>query len=454
MNINMNINMNNADLLTKDKRYVIHPLHHTAGHAEARIWTRGEGSYLYDADGNKYIDGLSCLWNVSAGHGRPELAAAAEKQMQKLAFCSNYAGGSNRPAIELAEKLAEITYPAINHFYFTCGGGEATDSNIKLARSYWRARGRPQKVKVIGRQWGYHGVTFGAMCATGISGYWTDFGPLMPGFSHIPAPDPYHYPPPADGASIGIAAANELEKEILKQGADNVAMFIAEPVQGAGGVIVPPPDYFPRIREICDKYEVLLVADEVITGFGRTGKMFGLEHYGIEPDLMQYAKSITCGALPLGGIGMRDEIADTIAARKTPWMHAYTYSAHPTSCAVALATLDIIERENLPDMAAAKGETLLTNLHSALDDLPHVGNVRGLGMMCGVEIVADKASKKWFDADFALGAKLTRAMLNRGLYTRVRSELICIAPPITTDIDTLDEIVEIIRAAIIEVTGQ
>ena len=181
------------------------------------------------------------------------------------------------------------------------------------------------------------------MCATGIKAYWPMFEPRIPGFSHIPSPDPYHYPVPEDGSSQGIAAANELEQEILKQGPETVAMFIAEPVQGAGGVIPPQPDYFKRIREICDQYDVLLVSDEVITGFGRTGKMFGLQHYGVEPDLVQFAKSITSGAIPLGGIGMTDEIAETITSSKSPWMHSYTYSGHPVSCAVGLATLDIIE---------------------------------------------------------------------------------------------------------------
>lgn len=449
----MNAPPTNAALLATDHRHLIHPLHHTAGHANGRIWVRGEGSYLYDADGNKFIDGLSCLWNVSAGHGRRELAETAFEQMNALAFSSSYAGGSNRPAIELAERLSTIAYPRINSFYFTCGGGEATDSNIKLARYYWKAKGKPEKIKVIGRQWGYHGVTFGAMCATGISTYWSDFGPLIPGFSHIPAPDPYHYPAPQDGSSQGIAAANELEKEILKQGAETVAMFIAEPVQGAGGVIVPPPDYFTRIREICDQYAVLLVSDEVITGFGRTGKMFAMEHYGVQPDLMQFAKSITSGALPLGGIGLSDEIAETITSRTTPWMHAHTYSGHPTSCAVALATLDIVENKDLPGQAAAKGEAFLHNLHEALDGLAHVGNVRGKGMMAGVEIVADKPTKAWFDADFGLGAKLSKALMARKLYTRVRSEVICLAPPLTTEQSTLDEMVEIVRDAVVEVTG-
>ena len=448
----MNAPLTNAALLEKDHEHMIHPLHHTPGHSNGRVWVKGEGSFLYDADGNRFIDGLSCLWNVSAGHGRMELADAAHKQMSELAFGSSYAGGSNRPAIELAERLSGIAYDSINNFYFTSGGGEATDSNFKLARFYWKAVGKPEKTKVISRIWGYHGVTFAAMCATGIASYWPSFEPRIPGFSHIPSPDPYHYPMPEDGSSQGIAAANELEKEILAQGPETVAMFIAEPVQGAGGVIVPQDDYFQRIREICDKYDVLLVADEVITGFGRTGKMFALEHYGIEPDLMQFAKSITSGSVPLGGIGMSDKIAEVVKSSASPWMHAYTYSGHPTTCAVALATLDIIEREDLPGQAASKGEAMLTSLHDALDDHPHVGNVRGKGMMHGIEIVKDKATKEWYEPAFGLGGKLTAALMKRGLYTRVRSEVICNAPPLITDESTLNDMVQIYREAIDEVT--
>ncbi len=450
----MNAPLTNAALLAKDHQHMIHPLHHTPGHADGRVWARGEGSFLYDSDGNKYIDGLSCLWNVSAGHSRQELAEAAYKQMSELAFSSSYTGGSNRPAIELAERLSTMVYSNIHNFYFTSGGGESTDSNIKLARFYWKAKGRPEKTKVISRDWSYHGTTFAAMCATGIKAYWPMFEPRIPGFSHIPSPDPYHYPVPEDGSSQGIAAANELEQEILRQGPETVAMFIAEPVQGAGGVIPPQPDYFKRIREICDQYDVLLVSDEVITGFGRTGKMFGLQHYGVEPDLVQFAKSITSGAIPLGGIGMTDEIAETITSSKSPWMHSYTYSGHPVSCAVGLATLDIIEKEDLPGQAATKGEAMLQKLHDALDDHPHVGNVRGQGMMHGIEIVKDKQTKEWIDADFGLGAKLTKALLDRGLYTRVRSEIICNAPPLITDESVLDQMVGIYKDAIVEVLGR
>ena len=449
----MNAPLSNSAFIEKDQEHMIHPLHLNAGQANARVWVEAQGSHLTDADGNRFIDGLSCLWNVNLGHGREELADAAYKQMRQMAFCSCYAGASNPAAIELADRLAGMCYPSINNFYFTSGGGEATDSNFKLARFYWKAKGKPEKTKVISRIWGYHGVTFAAMCATGIAPYWPSFEPRIPGFSHIPAPDPYHYPMPEDGSSHGIAMANELEKEILAQGPETVAMFIAEPVQGAGGVIVPPDDYFPRIREICDQYEVLFVADEVITGFGRTGKMFALDHWGVEPDLVQFAKAITSGYVPLGGIGMSDEIAETVRASDKPWMHAYTYSGHPTTCAVGLATLDIVENEDIPGQAASKGEYLLGKLNAALDGHAHVGDVRGKGMMCAVELVEDKKARSWYPPEWGVGPKMTRALMDHGVFTRMRNEVICIAPPITTDEATLDELVVGVRAAVVDVFG-
>jgi putrescine aminotransferase len=436
-----------AALLDRDSAHLIHPLHSPAGHVHAKVWVRGEGAFLIDAEGNRYIDGLSGLWNVTAGNGRRELIDAAARQMGELAFVSSYTGSSNPPAIELAERLAQITYPNINHFYFTSGGGESTDSNIKMARYYWKLKGKPGKTKVISRIWGYHGVTLAAMCATGISSYWPMFEPRIPGFIHIPSPYPYRYEAPKGTASQGIAAADELEKAILAEGADTVAMFIAEPVQGAGGVIVPQDDYFPRIREICDKYEVLLVSDEVITGFGRTGKMFGLEHWGVKPDLIQFAKAITSGYFPLGGIGVSDEIADVMAKSGKPWMHAYTYSAHPTGCAIGLAMLDIIKKENFPAQAATKGKRLLQGLRKALGDHPHVGDVRGLGLMCAVEYVKDRATKAPFDVQDNIGGKINDAATERGLFSRTRGDVYYVAPPIVTDDQTIDRIVAIIADA-------
>ncbi|MBO68408.1 MAG: aspartate aminotransferase family protein [Acidiferrobacteraceae bacterium] len=431
-------------LLDRDSAHLIHSLHVSGAHDSGKVWVSGEGSYLIDANGDRFIDGLSGLWCNTAGSGRSELAEAAAKQMSSLGYASGYIGSSNPRAIELAERLAKITYPNINHFFMTSGGGESTDSNIKLARYYWKVRGKPKKTKVIGRHLGYHGVTFAAMSATGIESYWPMFEPRMPGFSHIPSPYPYRYDPTENAVSQGIAAANELEKQILSEGPDTVAMFIAEPVQGSGGVIVPQEDYFPRIREICDQYEVLLVADEVITGFGRTGKMFGLEHWGVQPDLIQFAKAITSGYFPLGGVGISDEIATVLNDSNTPWMHCYTYSSHPVGCAVALAMLDIIETEDFVSQAKTKGAHLLVKLKDALMDHPNVGDIRGLGLMCGIELVKDKTTKLPFNPSDDIGGQVNRETIKRGMFSRVRGDVYCIAPPITTSEDTLDDIANIL----------
>jgi adenosylmethionine-8-amino-7-oxononanoate aminotransferase len=271
------------------------------------------------------------------------------------------------------------------------------------------------------------------------------FEPRVPHFSHIASPYPYRFVGGDAHTSQGVAAANLLEEAIVREGPDTVAAFIAEPVQGAGGVIVPQDDYFPRIRAICDQYDVLFISDEVITGFGRTGTWFGLEHWGVEPDIMQFAKGITSGYIPMGGIGVSDTIK--AAMDSTPpeqrWMHAYTYSGHPTCCAVALANLTILEEEGLVQRAAEMGNRLLEGLHT-LDDLPGVGDVRGLGMMAAVELVADKATKQ----EARVGPRMQREMLKRGLYTRMRGDILCLAPPLVTTAEQIDRIVDIVREAI------
>ena len=263
-------------LLARDFASLLHPQHDPAVHRSGRVWVRGRGAMLVDADGREYIDGLSSLWNVVLGHGRRELVEAACEQMETLAYASGYSGSSNVQAIELAERLAHLTYPDINRFFFTSGGAEANETAIKIARSYWKRRGRPGKTTVISRELGYHGTTLATMSATGIAGYWPQFEPRVPGFVHVPALSP-----------------EALEEAIVREGADTVAMFLAEPVMGVGGVIPPPDDYFRRVRDICTRYEVLFAADEVITGFGRTGEWFALDHWGVAPDLVQFAKAIT-----------------------------------------------------------------------------------------------------------------------------------------------------------------
>ncbi len=440
--------------LDTDQAHLLHPLHHPSAHAATRVWVSGKGSMIADSTGREYIDGLAGLWNVNVGHGRQELADAAQKQMATLAFHSAYAGGTNEPAIRLAERLSGLTYPSINTFFFTSGGAESSESSFKTARFYWKALGRPDKIKVISRHRAYHGLTLAAMSATGLPAFWPMFEPRTPGFLHIDAPDPYRFVNTDPNVSLGVAAANKLEEAILREGPDTVAAFIAEPVQGAGGVIAPPADYFARIREICTKYEVLLIADDVITGFGRTGRWFGLDHYGIEPDIMQFAKGITSGYIPLGGIGVSDTIRDVIngvpAGKR--WMHAFTYSGHPTCCAVALANIDILERERLVERAAAGGARLLEGLRT-LESMDGVGHVRGQGLMAAVEVVADKGTKALFPAQVGLTQKLMDALMERGLYTRVVMDCICIAPPLVTSDAVLDRIVETLRETIPAVVG-
>jgi putrescine aminotransferase len=435
--------------LDTDKAHLLHPLHHPSAYAATRVWVSGKGSMITDSTGREYIDGLAGLWNVNVGHGRQELADAAQKQMATLAFHSAYAGGTNEPAIRLAERLSGLTYPSINTFFFTSGGAESSESSFKTARFYWKAQGKPDKIKVISRHRAYHGLTLAAMSATGLPAFWPMFEPRTPGFLHIDAPDPYRFVSSGPSVSLGVAAANKLEEAILREGPDTVAAFIAEPVQGAGGVIVPPADYFPRIREICTKYDVLLIADDVITGFGRTGRWFGLDHYGIEPDIMQFAKGITSGYIPLGGIGVSDTVRDVIngvpAGKR--WMHAFTYSGHPTCCAVALANIDILERERLVERAATGGARLLEGLRT-LESLDCVGHVRGQGLMAAVEVVADKGTRALFPAQVGLTQKLMDALMDRGLYTRVVMDCICLAPPLVTTDAVIDRIVETLRETI------
>lgn len=435
------------DLLNQDRDHLLHPLHHPNSHANPLIVESGEGIYLHTVDGRTLIDGLSALWNVLVGYGRAELAAAAQQQMSQLAYCSNYAGLVNLPVIELAERLAGYAYPNLNYTYFTSGGAEANESAFKTARYYWKRLGKPDKVKIIARQDAYHGVTLAAMSATGITPYWPMFEPRVPGFLHIVAPYPYRFAGDVlPGETIGEAAARALEEAILLEGPETVAAFIAEPVQGAGGVIVPPDDYFPRIRQICDQYEVLLIADEVITGFGRTGELFALNRYNVQPDILSFAKGITSGYLPLGGIQLSDAIKEVIlsAPPAQTWMHAYTYSGHATCCAVALANLNIIERENLPERARTMGARLLAGLLALADEFECIGNVRGLGLMCAVEFVADRETK----ATGNLAGPILKACLERGLLTRAKGESLLLAPPLIITEEEVDTVLGIVREAI------
>ncbi|MFN3286069.1 MAG: aspartate aminotransferase family protein [bacterium] len=434
------------EIVALDREHLVHPQHFTADHTDPLVFVEGRGAVLRDADGREFLDGLACLWNVNVGHGRAELAEAAAEQMRQLAYATAYVGFTNPPAARLARRLVQLSYPNMSGVYFTTSGAESNESAFKIARYFWRRQGKPGKVKIISRVHAYHGVTLAALSATGIPAFQRMFTPLVPEFVHVPPSYPYRQ------AEDPVEA---LERAILREGPDTVAAFIAEPVIGSGGLIPPAPDYFPRVREVCDRYDVLLIADEIITGFGRTGKWFALDHWGVRPDLVAFAKGVTSAYLPLGGVLVSRQIHDAIldAPAAERFMHAATYSAHPTCCAVALRNLDILEREGLVERAARMGERLLAGLQT-LRDLPVVGDVRGLGLMCGVELVEDRTTKA---PALGLGARVLAEAKKRGLVTRIRvgqtgehpiGDTVLLAPPLVVTEEQVDRIVAILRDSI------
>lgn len=442
-------------LVLQDRSHLIHPQHHPSEHLDPQVWVSGKGVMLTNLEGKSYLDGLSGMWNVYVGHGRHELVDAAAFQLKTLAFATAYAGSTHRPAVELAETLKRLVYPNIEAFYFTLGGSDATDTSVRTARFYWGAQGRPEKFKIIARKLSYHGSTIGAAAATGVEEFSAVFGPRANGFLHIDSPYPYRFSTERTDVSPGVAAADLLEEAILFEGPETVAAFIAEPVQGGGGgVIIPPPDYFPRIREICDRYDVLLISDEVITGFGRTGRWFALEHWGIEPDIVQFAKGITSGYFPLGGVGVSGAIKDVMdsvdAGRR--WMHGYTCSAHPAACAVALANIRILEEEDLVGRSKRLGKRLLDKLQP-LQGTAHVGEVRGLGLLAGIELVCDRVTRERFPESSGIGRKVRDELLSLGLCTRVTDDIICLAPPLVISEEEIDHIAAIVNQAIANTTG-
>jgi adenosylmethionine-8-amino-7-oxononanoate aminotransferase len=445
-----------SDLVKRDQEHLIHSLHHPMDHAEPLIFVKGRGAVVTDVQGREYLDGLAGLWNVNVGHGREELAQAAAAQMKELAYYSAYAGSSNIPAITLADRLVRLAYKNMQALFFTCGGAEANEAAFKTARFYWKAKGKPDKVKIIARTNAYHGVTLQAMSATGMAPYWKMFEPRVPGFIHVQAPYAYRFQGAKPGETVGQAAARELDEAILREGADTVAAFIAEPIIGGGGVIVPPDDYFPRIREVCTKHQVLFIADEVITGFCRTGRWFALSHWGVEPDMMSFAKGVTSGYLPLGGIMVSREIKDAMdgVPPDSRWMHAYTYSGHPTCCAVALKNLEIMERERLWENAARMGTRLWEGLGQTFKGHPHAGDVRGgKGLLAAIELVADRTTKATFPADQKVGPRVQAEMLKRGVVTRTRGESIFFAPPLIVTEAQVDRLIAVTRDAVKAVLG-
>ncbi|HAX23722.1 MAG TPA: aspartate aminotransferase family protein, partial [Chloroflexi bacterium] len=402
--------------------------------------------------GKQYIDGFAGLWNVNVGHGRKELAEAGRAQLEQLAFQPTFFGLATPPVIELAAKLARMLPGTINHFNFTSGGAESNESAIKIARYYWSIQGKGDKVKILSRMNAYHGIAMGTLSATGIPAYWQHFGPRPEGFVHLSAPYAYRNAGDLDDAGFVDKLIAELEETIAREGADTIAALIGEPIQGAGGVIVPPDSYWRRVSEVLQRHDILLIADEVITGFGRTGAMFGVEQYDVQPDIVSLAKGISSGYIPLGAVGVSDAIYEQMLQPDAMFMHGFTYSGHPVACAVALANIDIIEREQLAANAGEQGAYLLEQLRE-LDGHQHVGEVRGKGLMMIVEIVADKETKAKFDPAFNAGGKLQSATREHGLIVRCSNDGIAISPPLTLSRDEARQIANIVQTAIVDVLG-
>jgi len=449
----MTLDWNTQQLIEQDIAHHLHPVTNLHRHRQAGplVLIEGKGAKVRDSEGRWYIDGFAGLWNVNVGHGRSELAEVARQQMERLAFQPTFFGLATPPAIELAAKMHQLL-PHHSHFQFTSGGAESNETAIKIARYYWALSGQPEKTKIISRRMAYHGIAMGALAATGIPAYHADFGPLPPGFLYLSAPLAYRNNPGLSEPEFVAMLARELEELIAREGAETIAAFIGEPVQGAGGVVPPPEGYWQAIGPILRKHNILLIADEVITGFGRTGRMFAQETYGFQADITTFAKGITSGYVPLGGVGVSRAIFERLAAPDRMFMHGFTYSGHPVACAVALANIEIIEREQLWLNAAERGEQLLRGLQQ-LEAHPHVGNVRGKGLMALVEVVEDKHSKKTFEASKGLGGKLMQVSRQKGVIVRCNDTGFAVAPPLVITSSEVDELVNALGETLSEVLG-
>jgi adenosylmethionine-8-amino-7-oxononanoate aminotransferase len=430
-----------------------------AGAAEVPVIVRGSGPYVWDQQGRRYLDGLSGLFVVQAGHGRTELAEAASKQASELAYFPLWSY-AHPTAIELAERLAGLTPGDLNRVFFTTGGSEAVESAWKLARSYFKLTGKPMKTKAISRAIAYHGTTMGALSLTGLPLIKQEFEPLVPGALKVPNTNYYRRPDESmTEEQFGIWAADRIAEAIEFEGPDTVACVFLEPVQNAGGCFPPPPGYFQRVREICDRYDVLLVSDEVICAFGRLGEYFGSTRYGYTPDIITCAKGLTSGYVPLGAMIASDRLVEPFLSGSHSFSHGVTFGGHPVASAVALANLDIFEREDLNGHVRANS-ALFRSYLDRLTDLPIVGDVRGDGYFFGIELVKDKATKATFDAgesERLLRGFLSRALFESGLYCRADDRgdpVIQLAPPLIAGEEQFAEIEGILRSVLTEASNR
>ncbi|SNR34018.1 aspartate aminotransferase family protein [Puniceibacterium sediminis] len=432
-----------AELQALDAAHHMHPFTHNAelGEKGVRIITRADGVWLNDSDGNRILDAMAGLWCVNIGYGRKELVDAAARQMQELPFYNTFFQTSHVPAIALAARLAELAPGDLNHVFFAGSGSEANDTNLRMVRAYWQEKGQPNKNVIISRWNAYHGSSVGSGSLGGMKGMHAQGGMPIPDIHHIEQPHWWAEGGDMSPEDFGLARAQELEKAILELGADRVAAFIAEPVQGAGGVIIPPATYWPEIQRICDEYNILLIADEVICGFGRTGNWFGSQTMGIKPHIMTIAKGLSSGYLPIGGSIVCDEVAEVIG--NTEFNHGYTYSGHPVACAVALENLRLLDEEGIVTRVREDTGPYLKEKFEGLTSHPLVGEAKIVGMMGSIALTPDKASRAKFEADEGtVGFICRERCFANNLIMRHVGDRMIISPPLVISKPEIDMLIE------------
>ncbi|NMY90455.1 MULTISPECIES: aspartate aminotransferase family protein [Pseudomonadaceae] len=410
----------------------------------ARIITRAEGVHLWDSEGQRILDGMAGLWCVNVGYGREELVEAASRQMRELPYYNLFFQTAHPPALELAKAIAELAPEGMNHVFFTGSGSEANDTVLRLVRHYWATKGQPEKRVVIGRWNGYHGSTLAGASLGGMAAM-HEQGGLLPDIVHIPQPYWFGEGGEMSPEEFGIWAADQLERKILEVGEERVAAFIAEPIQGAGGVIVPPESYWPRVRQILAKYDILFIADEVICGFGRTGEWFGSQYYGNAPDLMPIAKGLTSGYVPMGGVVVRDEVV-RVLDEGGEFYHGFTYSGHPVAAAVALENIRILRDEGIVDRVRSTTAPYLQKRWAELADHPLVGETRGVGMVAALELVRDKKTRSRYEG--GAGMLCREHCFRNGLVMRAVGDTMIIAPPLVITPESIDELVTLARLSL------
>jgi putrescine aminotransferase len=423
----------------------------------SRIVTKADNIYLWDSEGHKILDAMSGLWCVNVGYGRQELIDAATRQLKELPFYNSFFQTATPPAIELAELLAEVTPPQFKHVFFSGSGSEGNDTVVRMVRRYWDVLGQPERTVIISRNNAYHGSTMAGASLGGMSGMHAQGGLPIPGIVHIEQPFWFEHgrvagaaplSPEAEKASrdaFGLKAAGWLEAKILEIGAHKVAAFIGEPIQGAGGVIVPPDTYWPEVQRICDKHGILLISDEVICGFGRTGQWFGCERFGSRPDLMTFAKGVTSGYIPLGGVMVGERIAKVLIEQGGEFNHGYTYSGHPVACAVALANIRLVQREKLVEKVRDDLGPYLAARYAELAEHPLIGEAQTCGLMAALQIVKDKATGRAFDPALEVGMVCRGHCFGNGLIMRAVGDRMIIAPPLVITRGQIDEMIGLIR---------